>query len=318
MTPTAYLQDLAGRTATSFWQVAKIMVPAMIFVQVADAYGLSAVLGDLLAPVMGLVGLPGEAGLVWAIALLTGFYGGVGALVALVAQVELTALQLNVLLSMILFAHAIPVEQSIVKASGSSFTLTSVIRLVVAFLFGFLLHHIGSFFGALDEPAALGLLPQTESGGGVVAAARSIAETLIFMALMLLFLLAVLDGLKRIGIFDRMTALFTPFFERIGIAHTLAPLVVIGMLLGLTYGGGLIVEESRKRSFTKRELLTPLAGLSIIHALIEDTLVVLALGADLWIVLLWRTLFALAAIAAIAALVRYWPQKAIAEPPHSL
>lgn len=318
MSAFEYPKDLLRRAGRAFWHMAKVMVPVMALVQLAEEYGISSMLGALLAPLMKLVGLPGEAGLVWAIALLTGFYGGVGALVALLMQIELSALQLNVLLSMILFAHAIPVEQSIVRAAGGSFIFTTLIRLIAAFVFGFILHHIGFYLDALQEPATLGLLPQASGQGGVWGFLRTTAKTLLLMFVVLSVLLAGLDFLKRIGVFERLTQWLTPFFTKLGIVPNLAPLVVVGMLLGLTYGGGLIVAETRKHRFTKRELFTPLASLSIIHALIEDTFVVIALGGDVWVILLWRTLFALLIIAVIGALVGAWPQKAIAESPRSL
>ena len=296
----------------TFWNVAKIMVPVMLAVRLAEQFGLSAWMGKLLAPVMALVGLPGEAGLVWAIALLTGLYGGIGAVIALVETVDLTALQLNVLLTMILFAHGIPVEQAIARKAGASFTLTTVTRLVSALLFGFLLFHIGSAVGALSGAATLGILPEPGGAGGWTGWLASTARTLALMFAVLLVLLAIIDGMKRIGAFDWLTARLAPFFAWLGIAAPLAPLVTIGMLLGLTYGGGLIIEETRQRSFTARELFVPLAGLSIIHALIEDTLVIIALGADVWVIVVWRTLFALAFIAVLAWIVRHVPERIIA------
>ncbi|MEM1317344.1 MAG: nucleoside recognition domain-containing protein [Pseudomonadota bacterium] len=312
MTPTQYVPDLATRTARTFLSLAKIMLPVMLFVRVADQLGFSQWLGSILAPVMSLVGLPGEAGLVWAIALMTGFYGGIGGLVALVSTVELTALQLNVLLSMIMFAHALPVEQSIVRAAGGSFWLTGLARIVAAVTFGLLLWHIGSAFGVLSQPAQLGVLPEISNDSGWMAWLWATARTMLFMLVILFVLLALLDLMRKVGLFDKLTTLLTPFFRAIGIAPPLAPLVTIGMLLGLSYGGGLIVEETKKHSYSRRELFTPLAGLSVIHAVLEDTFVVIALGANIWVILLWHTLYAFAIIALIGLIVQLWPRKAIA------
>ena len=261
---------------------------------------------------MGRAVRPGEAGLVWAIALLTGFYGGIGGLVALVGTVELSVLQLNVLLSMIMFAHALPVEQSIVRAAGGSSLRTGLVRSVTAITFGLLLWHIGSAFGVLSQPAKLGILPQLNADSGWVDWLWSTARTMAFMLVILFVLLALLDLMRKVGLFDRLTALLTPFFRAIGIAPPLAPLVTIGMVLGLSYGGGLIVEETKKHSYTSRELFTPLAGLSVIHAVLEDTFVVIALGANIWVILVWHTLYALLVIALIGAIIRLLPRKAIA------
>ena len=308
----AYIKDLSARTARTGWEVAKVMVPVMLLVRLADLLGLTAMLGGWLAPVMGMVGLPGEAGLAWSIALLVGLYGGIGAVVALVGTVELTALQLNVLLSMILFAHGIPVEQAIVRRAGASFALTTLARVACAVVFGALLFHAGTVVDALQGPATLGLIPASRADATWWGWAGATLRTLVLMFAILFVLLLLIDVLKRVGLFDWLTRAWTPLLRRLGIAPPLAPLVTIGMLLGLTYGGGLIIEETRRGAYSARDLFAPLCALSVIHALIEDTVVVLALGADAWVIVVWRTLFAMLAIALIAATVRVWPQKAVA------
>ena len=290
------------------------MVPVMLAVQVAEQLGFSAWLGDLLAPVMGLVGLPGEAGLVWAMALLTGLYGGIGALVVLIGAVDLTALQLNILLTMILFAHAIPVEQAIVARAGGSFWATTAARVFCAIAFGFLLNTFGQAFVWLQQPASLGVVPTISADGSWLAWLRGLISTLVLMAAILFALLAIIDAMKRFGLFDAIVKTCTPFFVHLGTVPALAPLVTIGMLLGLTYGGGLIIDETKRRPFTRRELFVPLVGLSIIHALIEDTIVMIALGGNFWVIVVWRTAFALAVLLLLAQVMRmsgtFWRRSA--------
>jgi len=316
-----YVRSLLAKTLLTFFDVAKTMVPVMALVHVAQELGLASVLGDWLAPVMQWIGLPGEAGIVWAIALLSGIYGGLGALIALVQAggeggqaVTLTALQFNSLVSMILFAHAIPVEQAIVRRAGASFALTSLARVFCAIVFAALMHAVGSATGWLSQPASLGLLSVSEHASGWVGWIFSTVKTMILMLVILFALLAVVDWMKHVGLFDWLTRKMTPFFTTLGIVPALAQLTTIGMLLGLTYGGGLILNETRHAQFSRSDLFAPLVGLSIFHAVFEDTIVVLALGADFAVMLVWRPLFALVVLVVIAILLRQMAAKKVAPP----
>lgn len=111
----AYVRSLALRCLSTFFELLKIMLPVMLLVRLGDIYGLTDALGRGLAPLMGLVDLPAEAGLIWAITILTSLYGGVGAFVSLQPDMQLTIAQVSVLSTLMLFAHALPVEQAIVR-----------------------------------------------------------------------------------------------------------------------------------------------------------------------------------------------------------
>jgi hypothetical protein len=96
----------------------KIMIPIIIAVKILQDLGLIAWLALPLAPVMHLVGLPGEMGLVWATALVNNIYGSMIVFVSLAGQHDLTVAQVTVLGVMILIAHGLPVELQIVRKSG--------------------------------------------------------------------------------------------------------------------------------------------------------------------------------------------------------
>jgi len=86
------------------------------------------------------------------------------------------------------------------------------------------------------------------------------------------------------------------------------------VLLGLTYGGALIIDEARKKNFPPRTLFLSLSWLSLSHSLIEDTAIMLALGADIWVVLVGRVILTLLIIAALARLTLRWQTAPVAAP----
>ena len=117
-------------------------------------------------------------------------------------------------------------------------------------------------------------------------------------------LLVLLDVLERTGVTRRITAAMSPVLRVSGLAPAAAPVTTVGVLLGLTYGGALIIEEAERQRFDARTRFLALAWLSLSHSLIEDTLLFLALGADIWIVLAGRVLLTMAIVAALAAALR--------------
>lgn len=113
-------------------------------------------------------------------------------------------------------------------------------------------------------------------------------------------LLVLLDILEKTGITERITRGMMPILRVSGLSREVAPVTTIGVLLGLTYGGALIIDEARKKNFPPRTLFLSLSWLSLSHSLIEDTAIMLALGADIWVVLVGRVILTLLIIAALA------------------
>ena len=62
----------------------------------------------------------------------------------------------------------------------------------------------------------------------------------------------------------------------------------------------MLVDESRKGHIAKRDMRVVVCFLGLCHSLIEDTLLILLLGSELWVILGMRLLFALVVMAALA------------------
>ncbi len=59
----------------------------------------------------------------------------------------------------------------------------------------------------------------------------------------------------------------------------LVPLIT-GIIIGLTYGAGVIIHSIRSSDITRKEASLILLYLSICHAMIEDTLIFVVIGAN--------------------------------------
>ncbi len=65
-----------------------------------------------------------------------------------------------------------------------------------------------------------------------------------------------------------------------------------GIIIGLTYGAGVIIHSIRSSDMTRREAFLILLYLSICHAIIEDTLIFVIIGANAFILVGARFLLA--------------------------
>ena len=81
-----------------------------------------------------------------------------------------------------------------------------------------------------------------------------------------------------------------------------APVTIVGMTLGLTLGGGLIIQEARSGRLSKRDVFFSVALMSLCHSLIEDTMLMALLGAHWPTILVGRLAFALVSVFILARL----------------
>ncbi|MBB5216082.1 nucleoside recognition domain-containing protein [Parapusillimonas granuli] len=303
----AYLKALAKRSWRLFITVTKVMLPVMIIVKIADLFGLVDLVGRLIAPAMSLLHLPPEAGIIWATTVLTGIYGGIATLSSLPSPPDMSVAQVSALCAMMLFAHAIPVEQAIVRRAGAGFGVTAALRIGTAVFYGGLVSWVCHLTGALSEPLSFDWLRGSEviaadAGSPFFGWVQSTAFSLGLTLCIIFVLVVALDLLDRLGITRRFTRLMMPLLRVSGLDANVAPVTTVGVLLGLTYGGALIIEEAEKQNFPARTRFLALSWLCLSHSLIEDTLLLLALGADIWIVLVGRVALTLLIVAALARL----------------
>jgi glycerol uptake facilitator-like aquaporin len=87
-----------------------------------------------------------------------------------------------------------------------------------------------------------------------------------------------------------------------GIGGGAATITVIGLVMGLAYGGGLIMHDVHKGKVERRDVFPAISLMSLSHALIEDTLLMYLIGATMWGTFVGRLLFSLLVVAALSRL----------------
>ena len=120
-------------------------------------------------------------------------------------------------------------------------------------------------------------------------------QVFIIIAVLVVFL----KILKSSGIEKLFAFILKPFLKILGLSEKTTSITIVGITLGLTYGGGLLINEANKGELSKMDVFGSISLLAIIHSLIEDTLLLMLLGADLSGILYARILFSIILIAII-------------------
>jgi len=277
----------------------KIMIPVIIVVKILKELDLIKYLAAPLGPVMTVVGLPAEMGLVWATAMLNNLYGAIIVLLSLVKDTPISTAQATVLCVMMLVAHTLPIELKIAQTSGPRLMFQALCRLSSALLLGWMLHIFYSRSGLLQQPVDILLRPEGQNVShkeSLSLWALGEAQNLLSIFFIILGLFLLMRLLKKLRIIDAMNRMLSPVLKLMGIGPKASAITVIGLTLGISYGGGLIIHEARSGRVHKRDVFYSLTLMGLSHALIEDTLLMFMVGGRLSGVLWARLAFSLLAV----------------------
>jgi len=292
-TAKQFFRELISEIYFVTWTLYKVMVPTLLIVKLLQELGLLVYLSDLLSPAMTLLGLPESMGIVWAATIMTNLYAGMLVFFDLAQSETLSVAQVTVLCTIMLVAHGLPVEARIAQRAGIRLAVTLLIRLGGALLFGWILNNIysaGNFLQQANEIAWEPAVVDTSLQAWVISQVQSLLMILLIIAA----LLTAMKCLRLVGIDRLLGMLLAPFLRLLGIGREATTLTVVGMTLGLAIGGGLLIREAERGQLSRRDIFASMTMLALFHSLIEDTLLMLLLGAHgsgiIWLRLLFTML----------------------------
>lgn len=278
------------------------MVPVVIAVKILGELGLVKYIAAAFAPVMNLVGLPGEMGLVWASAVITNMYGGIVIFASIAPGLHMSTAQITVIACMILVAHSMPVETTIARKTGVRIRFMIPFRILCALLLGFILNSIYTLGGFLQEEGRI-LWEASHGGDSLGSWAFSQLQNLAIIFFIVLVLIILMKILDRIGITSLMNRMLEPVLTSMGIGKSATTVTILGMVLGISYGGGLIIRDVNSGKLSSRDVFFSISLMGLSHAIVEDTLLMMSLGGSITGVLFARVIFTWIVISGLVRLV---------------
>lgn len=274
------------------YKLLKIMLPVSILVKILSHFGIIEAVSRGISPVMGLMGLSGEMGIVWATAMTTNIYAGILTLFTLTENISVTVGEVTILATVILIAHSLPVELKVISETGAKPSKIFAIRVVCAIISGAFLNIIFKLFNLYQEKASFSFVPKKPSPGIFNWMTGELKKYLMIF-FVIFILLAVMEILQKIGIIDWINRKFSPMMRLFGIETGLSFTCIVGLTMGISYGSGFIIKESKEGRYTKRSFFLVAVFMSLCHALIEDTLLMLSIGAKMIGIFWFRLIFAI-------------------------
>ena len=98
--------------------------------------------------------------------------------------------------------------------------------------------------------------------------------------------------MRMLGVEKVIQWMLRPLLKLVGIGKEAITITLVGITLGIAFGGGLLIKKAHAGRLSKKDVFTSLILLGFCHSLIEDTLLVILLGAHLSGVLWFRLVFA--------------------------
>jgi hypothetical protein len=124
------------------------------------------------------------------------------------------------------------------------------------------------------------------------------------LLLIIVPLVTLFEVLRYLPVFRRAGSAVDPLMRGMGLTREAAVPLFTGIFLGIAYGAGIIIRVAQQKRLPRRELFLMGLFLATCHAVVEDTLVFVAIGGNGWIMLGVRLLLAVTLTALLARLWR--------------
>ena len=282
-----WLKEMIKKSLSMTWFLIKVTVPISLGIKILSDLGLIRPIAAFFSPVMKLVGLSGELGIVWITSMLTNIYGGLITLFTFSNSIDFSVKEITIVATMILIAHSMfPETRILIKAGGNGKKIVAL-RICVALFVGFLMNMIYKTLGIYNEVAKLNFVPKANDNSYFTFFINQ-GKNYLNVFFIILALLILMKVLEKLGIINLINKALKPLLKPLGIGEEAITINLVSLTLGISYGAALFIDEIKKGKISPRELTNTIYLMSLCHALIEDSILMLSIGAKASGVLLIR------------------------------
>jgi hypothetical protein len=270
----------------------KILIPFVFIIKLLEVTGIVDLIAKAFTPLMGLIGLPSELGIIWVTAIVINIYAALILFINILPGLDISIAEITILTVAMLLAHNLLVESAISRSAGVSFIFTCLYRLVSAFLTCWVLNLIYSKFNYLQEPFITSFTLEAPQSDLWLWLKDQILY-LFYIFIIVVVLVTILEFLKVIGIESFLKKILAPPLKFFGISESSMNIIIVGMTIGLQFGGGILIKEVNSGKIDKQSVFLSILMINLVHAVIEDTLLMLAVGGHFSGVIFARIIFSL-------------------------
>ncbi len=118
-------------------------------------------------------------------------------------------------------------------------------------------------------------------------------KLLFEMSIIIFAVMLVIEVLKAFHILNKINNFTFKFTKHLGITPSANFPLLVGLLIGISYGAGAIIASYNNNDMTKKDVLLVSVFLCICHALIEDTILFMKIGANGFVLVFVRLITAI-------------------------
>lgn len=298
------LKNGLGAGLKTTWSLGKIIFPITILVVILQHTPILPWIVKLIAPFMNLFGLSGEAAIPLVLGNALNLYAGIAGVLSL----DLTVKEVFIIAMMLSFSHNLFIETGVALKVGVKLWIVLVVRFGLAALSGIVINLVWRGGG---EIAKYGIAPETavipEGWLDIfLLGLQKASFGVLQLALIVIPLMLVVQFLKDRNYLEKFSTKFSPVTKLIGVQPNASLTLVAGLVIGLAYGAGVMIQAVQEDGVSKRDATLSFIFLVACHAVIEDTLLFIPLGIPVWPLLLIRIITAFVLTIAVAF---FWRHK---------
>ncbi len=259
--------------------ILKLIIPIYIIADILYFYNTLSYISFLVEPFTSFIGLPAETSL----AIISGIFLNLYAAVAFAAPLDMTPHQWSILAVFLGVCHSLVVESVIMKKIG----ISNIYSYSLRFFAGLFLAYItflmpSSWFDATLTQSVFEKQTYDSLSSLLIGSTLGAIDLSIKVIILITVLIFIMDFIKTRKFIKESQKNVSKGFS-----------IVVGIILGITYGAGILINEAKSGSISKDDLFYIGTFLMICHAIIEDTLLFVIFGADFTMVIVIRTVAAI-------------------------
>ncbi|WP_342598838.1 nucleoside recognition domain-containing protein [Psychrobacillus sp. FSL H8-0483] len=279
---------LAGLKTT--WTLSKVIFPITLIVVILQYTPVLPWIINLISPFMGLLGLSGEAAIPLVLGNALNLYAGIAGILSL----ELTVKEVFILATMLSFSHNIFIETGVALRVGVKLWIVLVVRFGLAILSAIIINLVWQGGGETAKYGVVSVSQQVPDGWGeiILLGLQKATFGVLQLALIVIPLMVIFQLLKDRNYLQKFSEKLAPFTKVIGIQPNASPTLVAGLVIGLAYGAGIMIQAVQEDGVSKKDATLVFIFLVACHAVVEDTLIFVPLGIPILPLLLIRLITA--------------------------
>ena len=275
---------LPSTTKTCIWLL-KITIGVSVLILFMRYFKILPWLSATLGPLFNHFGLPGEA----ALAYVSGYFVNMYAMLAIAGSMDLTARAITILGVMSLCSHNMITETAVQGKTGANPVRVVITRTLAGFVLAFVLNLILPLSQS-DIAMLGGAVGESEAAVAAVAAVQPLFKELavewcystlsiLVKMTLLIYSLAILQRiLSEFGVIRWVSKFLKPLLLLFGLPARCSFLWIVANILGIAYGGAVMMEEVRAGKLSLRDIKLVNQHIGISHSNLEDLTLVASIG----------------------------------------